>query len=682
MAEKRFREKLSGRIRQPDDVSSKTMLYARAFRSPYPSGIIESVTLPPLPEECYVIDYSGIPGNKTFQFPQGEFPLLANKQITYRGEPILLVGAPRKKILDQLMDQIEVTITPEPERPLLSLELGENVQYERHFLRGEAEKLLDRNDLIKDEDFFTVEAQSPTTRLSSQVSCQKDGSRFVIHSANQWPTLLRRNAASALKIRRDQIVLRNYSYENSQESRLWYTSVSACHAALLCQLSKRTVNFFLDDQESGILTPMRGKTEIYIKGALSTEGDLLALKVDFAIDVGAYGILTQEIIDRMSLACTGVYQCRHLEITGKGIRTNNPPRGFFADMNASPVYYALETFMDNLIRLGGFSAYDWKMNNRIRKGNLFLGASTLAKPTPLVKIMENLKRNSDFLRKHMSYQLLQDQRENLIENRESFLRGISLTLAYGGNDFLYNHTDLTTMTVRAVLNKEGELTLYLPLHPSMDRMKKRWAQKASSLLSLEDPGRVIFQFDQERLNGGPLTAGRSVSHITRLIELCCDQIQKRRFRDPLPLDVTRRYSCQDSRWDNNKMDGTPFYSLSWGGCVTEVELDQATEELKIKHVWFIIDGGLILDEPTARVTVERGLFQAMENALGKEWQRKHPFPSYEVDFISSGSQSHGIDGLVQCLFPPALACAIYQASGRKGYTLPLEEGLLTEDEIS
>ena len=282
----------------------------------------------------------------------------------------------------------------------------------------------------------------------------------------------------------------------------------------------------------------------------------------------------------------------------------------------------------------------------------------------------------------MSYQLLQDQRENLSQNRESFLRGISLSLAFGGNDFLYNHTDLTTMTVRAVLDKEGELTLYIPLQPSMDRMKKRWALRASEILGLEEPDKVSFQFDQERQNGGPLTAGRGVTHITRLIELCCKQIQKRRFRDPLPLDVTRRYSCQDSRWDNNRLDGTAYFGLSWGGCVTEVELEQATEEMRIKHVWFVIDGGLIQDEPTARITVERGLYQAMDNALGKDWQKRYPFPSYEVDFLSSGNQSLGIDGLVQCLFPPALSCAINQASGRKGYTLPLDTGLLTEDETN
>ena len=393
MAEKRFREKLSGRVRQPEDVSSRKSLYARAYRSPYPSGTIESISLPPLPEDCYVIDYHAIPGHKFFQFPQGEIPLLANKRVTYLGEPILLVGAPRKKLLNELIGEIEISIVPEPEWPPLSLELGENVQYERHFLRGEAEKILEREDLIRDEDFFTIDPQTPTTRLTCQVSCQKEGARIIIHSANQWPSLLKKNAASALRIRRDQIILRNYPCENHQESRLWYSSISACHAALLCQVSKKTVNLFIDDYENQILTPTRGKTEIYIKGALSTEGDLLALKVDFALDVGAYGVLTQEIIDRMTLACTGVYQCRHLEITGKGIRTNNVPRGFFADLNSSPIYYALETFMDNLIRLGGFSAYDWKMNNRIRKGNLFLGASSLARPTPLVKIMENLKRN-------------------------------------------------------------------------------------------------------------------------------------------------------------------------------------------------------------------------------------------------------------------------------------------------
>ncbi|MDC7222056.1 MAG: xanthine dehydrogenase family protein [Spirochaetales bacterium] len=677
---KRFRDKLSGRIRFPEDVSSKKILYATACRSPYPSGNIESIEIPELPEDCYVIDYKKIPGAKTFQFPLGEMPILANRKITYPGEPILLVGAPSKDLLKDLVDKIEINISPEPEWPPLSLELVENVQFERHFLRGEAEKILEKDEYIGDEDFFTIEEQAPTSRLSAHVSCQKEGPRFIIHSVNQWPSLVRKNVAAVLKLRRDQILLRNYPTDNNQESRLWYTAFTACHAALLCQASKRTVSFLINEEQNIDLTPTRGKTEIYMKGALSSEGDLLALKVDFALDVGAYGILTPELIDRMTLACTGVYQCRNVEITGRGIRTNHIPRGFFPDLNVSQMFYAIECFMDNLIRQGGFSPYEWKKENRVRKGNLFMGNSSLTKPTPLVKIMESLKLNSDFQRKHMSYQLLQDHRENISQNQESFRRGIALSLAYGGNDFLYNHTDLTSMTVRAVLDKEGVLTIYLPLQPSMNRIKKRWAQIAAEILQIEDTNQVVFLFDQERQNGGPLTAGRKITHVTRLIELCCEQIQKRRFRDPLPLDVTRRYSRQESRWDKEKMDGIPFYGLSWGGCTAEIELDTATEEMTIKYIHIVLDGGLILDEPSARITVERGLHQALDNALGMDWRERYPFPAYDVDFISTGNQSYGIDGLVQSLIPSALAGAIKQASGRKGYMLPLEVGLLREDE--
>ncbi|MBN2628666.1 MAG: xanthine dehydrogenase family protein [Spirochaetales bacterium] len=680
MNEKRFREKLAGRIRFPEDVSSKKTLFARALRSPYPSGTIEKIELPPLPEDAFIMDYHTLPGSKTFQLPLGEMPLLTESRISYRGEPILLVGASREEELNEILAGISLTIIPEPELPPLSLDQRENVQYERHFLRGEAEKILEKEDLIQDEDFFVIESQEPSTRLSAQVSCQKEGNRYIIHSVNQWPSQLRKNAASALKIRRDQIILRNYPHDNNQESRLWYTSLTACHAALLCQLSKRPVRFLIDEEENRLLTPARGKTEIYIKGALSSEGDLLALKVDFALDVGAFGLMTQEIIDRMTLACTGVYQCRNLEITGSGIRTNRMPTGFFSDLNQAPILFAVESFTNNLIRLGGFEPYEWKIENRIRKGNLFLGESTLAKPTPLLKIMENLTTSSDFQRKHTSYQNLQDQRLSLSENRESFHRGIAMSLAYSGNDFLYNHTDLTTAAVRGVLDKEGYLQLYLPIQPGIDRTKKRWAQMAASLLSLEGPDRVSFFFDQEKMNGGPLSAGRSITHITRLIELCCENIQKKRFRDPLPIDVTKRYSRQESRWDKDKMDGVPFHSLSWGGCVVEVEIDQESYELKMRNIWFVLEAGLILDEPSSRVTVERGLYLALENSLGKDWQKRYKFPSYQVDFISTGNTPQGLGGLVQSLFPPALACAINQASERKGYTLPLEEGLLTEDD--
>jgi CO/xanthine dehydrogenase Mo-binding subunit len=534
MSEKRFREKLSGRVRFPEDVTSKQIIHGGALRSPYPSGIIEEIKIPKLPPDCYVIGYENIPGTKKMQLPQGEMPIMANRHVSYLGEPLLLVGAPTRKQLRSLINSIEIRITPEPELSPISLDSRENIIYERHFNRGEAEDTLERDDLVLDEDFYSIAAQIPTTRSSPHVSCQREGNRYIIHSVNQWPSMVKKNTASVLKIRRDQIILRNYTTDNCQDSRLWSTILNSCYAALLCQASKRPVRFLLEDDWNALLTPRRGKVEFYVRGAQTTEGDLLALKIDFVQDVGAYGLLTPELIDRMVMAASGVYHCRHLEISGRGIRTNNPPSGVLPDFNLAPLFFAIESFVHNMARNCGISPYEWKEKNLIRRGNLFLGASTVPPNTNLSPLINKLMENSDYQRKEMSYQMLYEQKESISSNNESFQRGISYSLAYLGNDFLYNHTDLTTMTVRGVLNKEGELTLYLPVQPGMDRIKRVWAKIATDILQLENKSLVSFSFDQERMNGGPSTAGRNIIHVTRLIELCCEQISEEKIPGSSP----------------------------------------------------------------------------------------------------------------------------------------------------
>lgn len=675
MDEKRFREKLAGRVRFPEDVSSKNMLYCRAIRSPYPSGNIEEIILPPLPEGCIVLGAEDIPGPNRIQIPQGEMPLLASGKVSYRGEPILLVGAPSLKKLTELLTSISVRITPEPELPPLSLDLRENIAYERTFYRGEAEKILEKIDLLQDEDFYSADSLRPETNLSAQVSCRNEGNRIIIHSVNQWPTMVRKNVASLLKIRRDQVVLRNYPGENSRDAFLWFPILTSCYAALLSRHSRRTVRFILTQDERERILPPRGKVEFYIRGAQTTDGNLLALKVDFVMDAGAYPLLAPELIDRMVLASSGLYHCRHLEISGRAIKTNQPPTGPSPDFNMAPVFFALESFSDNMARSCGISPIQWKRMNLVKRGTLFMGGSLAPVGMDMVRLMDRIGEISDFNRKESSYQLLLEQKRSISSNNESFQRGMALSLAYIGNDFLYNHVDLTTLSVRATLDKKGEVKIYLPLLPGTDKIKKSWALRASAILGLDDTALVSFHFDQKRINGGPSAAGRNITHITRLVELCCEQIQKKRFRDPLPISVTRRYSRQVSRWDREAMTGTPFYNLSYGGAAVEVEIDQETFKLTIRKVWFVLDCGLVADEASARTTVERGLYQSMESLFGDRWFEFHDFPRFDVEFISAGNQCRGLDGLVQSLFPPALACAVNQALGMKGYTLPLHDGI-------
>ena len=58
---------------------------------------------------------------------------------------------------------------------------------------------------------------------------------------------------------------------------------------------------------------------------------------------------------------------------------------------------------------------------------------------------------------------------------------------------------------------------------------------------------------------------------TKLIDQCCAIIQKKRFREGLPITETKSYRRRTgAEWDEEKMTGTPFSSPSWAAAVVEV----------------------------------------------------------------------------------------------------------------
>ena len=88
-----------------------------------------------------------------------------------------------------------------------------------------------------------------------------------------------------------------------------YPSMIAGHAALLAWKSGQPVKIIYDRAEDMVATTKRHPSRTRQKTAVSKDGKLLAMEIDFVIDGGAYCTLSPVVLSRGTIHAAGPYLC-------------------------------------------------------------------------------------------------------------------------------------------------------------------------------------------------------------------------------------------------------------------------------------------------------------------------------------------------------------------------------------
>src|SRR6185369_13929092 len=95
-----------------------------------------------------------------------------------------------------------------------------------------------------------------------------------------------------------------------------YPSIIAGHAALLAWKAGRPVKIVYDRAEDMAATTKRHPSRTRHRTAVSRDGRLLAMDVDFTIDGGAYATLSPVVLSRGTIHASGPYFCPNVRVRG------------------------------------------------------------------------------------------------------------------------------------------------------------------------------------------------------------------------------------------------------------------------------------------------------------------------------------------------------------------------------
>src|SRR2546430_9560551 len=112
-------DKVTGRARYTDDIAVPGgPLYGGTIRSTIARGTIRSITLDPGFDwtQVVVVTADDIPGDNVVQLIRDDQPVLArlHGEVRHREEPILLLAAPDRELLEEAAGHVAIAYQPHP----------------------------------------------------------------------------------------------------------------------------------------------------------------------------------------------------------------------------------------------------------------------------------------------------------------------------------------------------------------------------------------------------------------------------------------------------------------------------------------------------------------------------------------------------------------------------------------
>ncbi len=146
--------------------------------------------------------------------------------------------------------------------------------------------------------------------------------------------------------------------------------VGQIHVALLAERTRRPVKMLYTRQESLLVHPKRHATIIRVKTGATRDGKLTAVEAELYGDSGAYASLGEKVMTRATTHASGPYDVPHVKIDCYAMYTNNPPAGAFRGFGVTQSAFAVESNMDIVAEQLGLDPIDFRRKNALEVGSV------------------------------------------------------------------------------------------------------------------------------------------------------------------------------------------------------------------------------------------------------------------------------------------------------------------------
>ena len=723
---KEGREKVTGRAKYIDDIKFPEMLYGATVRSSAARGRILGIHFAPgIPwNEFAIVTAKDIPAKNCITLLIDDQPCLADQFVNHAEEPVILLAHADKYLLEEARRAVRIEIEPLPAIFSIDDSLArkqiiwgaDNIFKSFEVKKGDVEAAWPSAHRIVEGTYETGAQEQLYIEPQGMIAWANAADGVIVWGSLQCPYYVHKALMPLFGLPKDRIRVIQAETGGGFGGKEEYPSMIAAHAALLAWKSGKHVKIIYDRAEDMVATTKRHPSRTTHRTAVTRDGKLLAMDIDFTIDGGAYETLSPVVLSRGTIHAAGPYSCPNVRIRSRAVATNAPPHGAFRGFGAPQSVFALERHLDLVAEALGLAPDELRRRNFIHQGETIAVGQVMHEKIDMDGLMNRAFERSGYYEKRERF---------AAENPARTIRkGIGFASFFHGAGFTGSGEEYLASEVAAEATPRGRILVMAASTEMGQGTNTIFSQIVGDALGIDQEQIEIVQPDTANVpNSGPTVASRTSMIVGKLVEQAALEIQQKLFASGFlrhgysseefaeacrqyigehgPLKSLAKYEHpRDLHWDDVRYQGDAYGAYAWAVYVAEVSVDMRTAEVRVDDFVAVQEVGKVINPRLAAGQIEGGVAQGIGMALYENvvWQEGRmvngqmtnyimptsmdvpPIRVYfeEIPYERGPAGAKGIGELPLDGTAPAIANAVAHATGANITRVPLTPELLSE----
>jgi CO/xanthine dehydrogenase Mo-binding subunit len=647
---KEGREKVTGSARYVDDLSFPGMLHGVTVRSPAARGRIRAIHFADgIPwHEFTVVTAKDIPGKNCIALLIEDQPCLAAEFVNHPEEPVVLLAHHDKYLLEEARRAVRIEIESLPaifsiEDSLARKEIiwgQDNIFKSFCVEKGDVESASAGAGFVVEGTYETGAQEQLYIEPQGMIAQVSETDGVTVWGSLQCPHYVHKALMILFGLPRERVRVVQTETGGGFGGKEEYPSMIAAHAALLARKSGRPVKIIYDRAEDMVATTKRHPSRTRHRTAVTRDGKLLAMEIDFTVDGGAYETLSPVVLSRGTIHAAGPYACANVRICSRAVATNAPPHGAFRGFGAPQSVFALERHLDRVADAVGIAPEELRRRNFIREGQTLAVGQVVKEKVDMNGLMERAFELSGYYAKRRKFA------EENSAARSAIRKGIGFASFLHGAGFTGSGEEYLASEVAMEATADGTVYILAGSTEMGQGTNTIFAQIAAEALRLDCEQIRIVQPDTAYVpNSGPTVASRTAMIVGKLVETAALSLVKTlmdggvlhagysadEFSRACGEYVSKHGALKsfvkyehprDLHWDDQKYSGDAYGAYAWAVYVAEVSVDTRTAEVRVDDFVAVQEVGKVINPVLAAGQIEGGVAQGIGFALYENvvWQ--------------------------------------------------------------
>jgi CO/xanthine dehydrogenase Mo-binding subunit len=634
---KEGREKVTGQAKYVDDLRLPGMLHGATVRSSVARGRITGIHFNSgIPwEEFTIVRASDIPGANCISLITDDQPCLADSLINHPEEPILLLAHPDRYLVEEARRSVRIDVDPLPalftmDDSLARKEIvwGDDNIFKRFLVeKGNVDGAWKDAAFVVEGEYSTGAQEQLYIETNGMLAVANSDQGVTVWGSMQCPYYVHKALVKLFHLPPDRVRVVQTETGGGFGGKEEYPSMIAAHAALLAWKSGRPVKLIYDRAEDMAATTKRHPSRTRHRTAVSRDGNLLAMGIEFTIDGGAYATLSSVVLSRGTIHAAGPYVCPNVRIRSQAVATNAPPHGAFRGFGAPQSLFALERHMDHIAAVVGLAPDELRRRNFIRQGETTATGQVIREDVDMEALLDRALRESDYHARRDRF-----AREN---PKSTIKHGMGFAAFCHGAGFTGSGERYLASVVGLEATADGRVRVLASSTEIGQGTNTILAQIAAETLRLPYDAIDVVQPDTAAVpNSGPTVASRTCMVVGKLVERAANELRDKlqlatNYTAPDFANACRWYIEQNGAlrtfaeyeappgvfWDDDKYQGDAYGAFAWAVYVAEVSIDTITYEARVEDFVALQEIGRVIHPVLAAGQIEGGVAQGIGYAL-------------------------------------------------------------------